>query len=306
MKIFWRSKDGTSPPSHAEWFLQPFHGSGSKHTPTLIDQLPAKGEPIKVLQRVDRPNRSEWQVAVTRALDLPKVVLARQTILTLEKEPDPFQVAAALQEKSQGATLFCIQFSERSALLGASPERLFMRRGREIVVDAMAGTKRKGMDQDLFQSDKNRREFQFVQDYLFETLRPLSESLQFSDLSTHQTANLCHLYSQGKGKLIPGVSDLALIQALYPTPALCGFPKEKAMEWIRKHELFDRNLYGGVIGWSTPEVADWIVPIRCCFICGNIACIYTGTGIVAGSSPSEEWDELDAKLSLYEDIFPCI
>jgi len=36
---------------------------------------------------------------------------------------------------------------------------------------------------------------------------------------------------------------------------------------------------------------------------GKKATLFSGTGIVEGSNPISEWDELDQKLKLYEGIF---
>ena len=122
----------------------------------------------------------------------------------------------------------------------------------------------------------------------------LSAPLQLGSLRLH-----------GRAMLAPYVSETALVRALYPTPALCGTPKQEALKWICATESFARGFYGGVVGWSAAEEADWMVAIRCCFIEGHVAKLYTGTGIVAGSDPETEWDELEAKLSLYKDVFPC-
>ncbi|HLI93964.1 MAG TPA: chorismate-binding protein, partial [Puia sp.] len=64
-----------------------------------------------------------------------------------------------------------------------------------------------------------------------------------------------------------------------------------------------RGLYGGAIGWSTQDASEWVVGIRSCFIQGKTATLFSGTGIVQGSDPISEWDELDQKLKLYDGIF---
>lgn len=318
MKIFWRSKEGQAPPPDAKFFLQPFKGELESFSPEVITQLPEPSKPIAVLSRQDLPTRKDWMARVERALEqiesgaLQKVVLARQTVFTLAQAPDPFQIAASLAKKAKNASLFCVQFNYKTAFLGASPERLFQRKQQEIRCDAIAGTRKVSADQEadltneLLSSEKDQREFQFVVDYLQQTLSPHCEyPLTFSPRNVHQASNVQHLFSQGTGKLIPFTTDQTLLQQLHPTPAVCGTPKGKAAMWIEAEEPFDRNLYGGVIGWSTPEESDWTVAIRSCFISGATVCLYTGTGIVAGSDPAEEWDELEAKLNLYAEIFQC-
>lgn len=304
-RLYWRSKEGKAAPKNAQFFLQPFEGNSTPFPAEVIDSLPAPADPIEVLSRVDEPNREKWLKMVEKSLwmidqnILQKVVLARRTTFTLNEAPDPLRIAAALEKRAQGAALFCLELG-KIAFLGASPERLFRREKNTLYVDALAGTKKKGEEF----SEKETREFQFVEDYLRNST--LCNELEFTPLQIHQTANVQHLYTKGKGILKPGISDWEILKTLHPTPALCGVPQRKALDWIKSQEPFLRGLYGGVIGWNTEEEADTTVCIRCCLIEGTKVHFYTGLGIVDGSDPEHEWKELEMKLALYEGIFPCI
>lgn len=272
---------------------------------------------IKVLKQTYLPCREMWIAGVERALDLiqrkelEKVVLARTCTLELATEPDPFAITAALKQKAQGAFVFCVQ-SETEAFLGATPERLFVRNHREILSEAIAGTRSRGktasedkaLRVQLLKSEKDLREFSPVQIYLQKALSPLCIApLSFSPISIHQTQNVQHLYSQSWGKLKETTTDEEILSHLHPTPALCGTPQNKAYSVIRELEPFERGFYGSAIGWTTPEASEWIVGIRSCLIQGKTATLFSGTGIVQGSDPEEEWDELNQKLKLYEEIF---
>lgn len=259
-------------------------------------------EPIRYVERKDEPNREAWKQMVEKSLaqiqqgTLGKVVLARKTTLLLEKTPDPFRITAHLAQKAEGAALFCLEM-EQGTLLGASPERLFCREGKTITVEALAGTRRKGTPF----SEKDHREFGFVQRYL--NASTICDSWTFSPLRMHQTTNVQHLSSQGSGQLRHGISDLEILTSLHPTPALSGTPSKAAFDWIQSAEPFKRGFYGGSILWSTEQEADSIVCIRSCFLQGNMAILYVGAGIVAGSKEEAEWEELDAKLSLYHGVY---
>lgn len=100
-----------------------------------------------------------------------------------------------------------------------------------------------------------------------------------------------------------GVTDREIIAHIHPTPALCGVPQQTAFQWIQTLEPFERGLYGGLIGWSTEKESEWTVAIRCCRLQGRFAFLYAGTGIVEGSDPEAEWEELNLKMGLYEEIF---
>ena len=319
-KIFWRSREGLTPPPKAQFSIWSFAGHPLHLNDTpILSHLPAPST-VRALQRVDTPDRETWLRSVEQALaeiergHLQKVVLARETALHLDQAPDPFAIASSLERKAQGACLFCLQLGENRAFLGATPERLFHRSQRTITAEAIAGTRRRGSTEqesralgaELLRSKKERREFQFVQDYFEKTLQSCcSHPLVFSPTGLHRTANVQHLISTAVGDLTPHCCDQSIVQMLHPSPALCGTPKQRALDWIRTHEAFRRGFYGGIIGWQTDEEADWMVAIRCCMLEGPYARIYTGTGIVAGSDPEKEWEELEAKLALYDEIFAC-
>jgi menaquinone-specific isochorismate synthase len=309
--LYWSSKEGKPAPFGARFSLFPFASLRQGLSPTSIrSTLPPAANPIPVLQRTDTPHRKEWDPLVLSALQsirsgpLQKVVLARKTTLTLSVAPDPFSIAAAIASKRSGSALFCFALPDGSSFLGATPERLFSREGSLLQTEALAGTekKRPGGEARLFTSLKSQREFLFVQDYLKEALKECSPT--FTPTTVYPTHSLLHLYSQGTALVPPHFSDTTLLQKLHPTPALCGAPKENAARWLHLHEPFDRLYYGGVIGWSHENTSDWMVAIRSIHIQENQVHLYAGVGIVEGSDPDQEWEELEAKIQLYQEIFP--
>jgi len=322
MRVFWCDREGNHPPSEAlfKWhcFFPEIPSPFQDKEPFIrVENLPPPAFSLKVLKRVFSPEKNDWIQGIQKALKaidekaLKKVVLARTWTLELADAPDPFAITAALRQKSQGAFVFCFQSGD-TAFLGASPERLFFRKGRNIFSEAMAGTRKRGKNaqedeilaKELLTSSKDLREFSPVQEYLQTTLFPLCKiPLNFTPVSIHRTQNVQHLYSQCTGRLKEETTDEEILSQLHPTPALCGSPKEKAYSLIRQLEPFERGLYGGTLGWSTPEESEWIVGIRSCLIQGKKATLFSGTGIVEGSNPISEWDELDQKLKLYEGIF---
>ncbi len=309
MSLYWRDREGNQPPPGALFSCAPFASSLTPLSVSLSADLPPPRR-VRVVKRTFLPTREEWMKSVEQALtliqrkELEKVVFARTCVLELEEAPDPFALTAALQKKAEGAFLFCLE-TERGAFLGASPERLFRREGRQIITEAVAGTRPRGQTerQELLHSSKDRREFSFIPPYLQNALAPLcTNPLAFSPISVHQTQNVQHLYSRGVGLLRSHATDPEIVEALHPTPALCGLPKAKALSWIGEQEPFERGLYGGVIGWHTPEASEWIVAIRSCLLEGKRATLFSGAGIVEGSDPAAEWEELDQKLKLYDGI----
>ncbi len=315
MKFYWSNREGQTPPLNSSVRIYPFSSQNIFKSATEQVLLPSPMS-IKVIKKTFLPSREIWIKNVEKALQLieqkkiQKVVLARSCILELDSAPDPFAITAALKQNAEGAFVFCVQ-SEKSSFLGASPELLFAREKEHLISEAIAATRRRGntkeedalFEKELLSSTKELREFSFVQTHLQEHLLPFcAQPLTFTPLSIHKTKNVQHLYSQCRGLLKKEVTDSAILETLHPTPALCGFPREKAYSLIQELEPFDRGYYGGVIGWSTAEKSEWVVGIRSCLLQGKVATLFSGTGIVEGSDPEAEWDELNQKLKLYDRI----
>ncbi len=316
MKVYWSDAEGKKAPEEAQFHCLPFFPKTVTPFSQPIHRVENLPEPqsICALKRTFIPSKEEWIQSVKKVLaqKIQKVVLARCEILELEKAPDPFAIAAALRKKTEGtAHVFC--FSEgQKTFLGASPERLFRREGQMIFSEAVAGTRRRGstpeedvfLGEELLKSKKDLSEFLPVQEFLQKTLTPFCQQApQFAPIALRKTNHVQHLSSQGQAILLKNISDKKLLSRLHPTPALLGVPRQKAKTLIRALEPFDRGLYGGVVGWSCGQTSDWIVAIRSCWIDGHEARLYAGTGLVAGSNPEEEWEELNHKTKLYTDIF---
>ena len=306
MKVFWEDSFGNTPPGDAIFSYCPFNRV--KPVPfgkiTRVQNLP-EPQHYKVRSRSFSPSKEEWiqLIKKTKSEMIPKVVLARCCSLECEEAPDPFAVLASLKKKGNKGTLFCLS-DEKKSFLGATPEMLFSRNKNTIELEAVAGTGLITDDQQEFlNSKKDLSEIEPVITYLIDNLSPICESPpHFGKIGIKQTPNLIHLHSKGKATL-KVETDREVIEKIHPTPALCGLPKKKAMDWIEKHEPFQRGLYGGTLGWSTQNESSWIVAIRCCEIENKTVKLYTGVGIVPLSDPINEWEELNSKMALFEDIF---
>ena len=310
MKIYWSDRERKPAPFEALFHFVPFFKSQFFKGPWMrVDTLPSPASNLEVKKQSDLPSRDDWIQKVEQALSstIEKVVLARRQTLELEEAPDPFAIAATLEAKREGAFLFCIQEGNR-AFVGASPEKLFSRKGNQLTVEAMAGTRKRGktLEEDLFlqnellSSAKDLREILPIQSFLLKRLSPLCElPPAFSPISIYKTHNVQHLYSQGMATLKPFISDEEILQAIHPTPALSGEPQDRALDLIQKLEPFQRGHYGGVIGWKTNAASEWAVAIRSCLIEDKRVHLFSGAGIVQGSTGASEWDE-NHKAQLFD------
>ncbi len=271
-----------------------------------------------VLAESDSTDRSQWMSSIGRALDairagsIQKLVLARSRTLKLAEPIEPFSLLHQLGEYSKRCFLFGIQFERGSAFIGSSPERLYRRTGRHIDTEAVAGTRPRDdnpaaddlLARQLLESVKDLREHAYVASHIESRLGSLCEQVDASaELNVVKLPRVQHLVRKYHGELRPSVADLGIIGALHPTPAVGGTPVDRAAEMIRALEPFDREWYAGPVGWFGPEGAEFAVGIRSARIFEDEITLYGGAGIVEGSDPETEWNEVEQKLSPFLRIF---
>lgn len=281
--------------------------------PCLFALEPIQAIPLPIFQptppiRISHlPDKLAWRTLVHYCLEhiqkqhLEKIVLARKTTLQFEKKIDPLQVLDHLQKRhSATATVFCIRFDAERTFLGATPEKLFLRKGSAISCDAIAGTRPKARGHELWDSKKDRKEFDLVKHFVNDRLQPLCTTGGFASKDTLLDAGFVqHLSNCFNGQLKDGVSDKLLLQQLHPTPAVGGWPQDAALELIEEVELFDRGWYASPFGLTNGESTEAAIGIRSALIDGNCMHLFAGAGIVEGSDPDQEWDELESKTALF-------
>ena len=191
--------------------------------------------------------------------------------------------------------------------VGASPELLVSRSGDIVRSHPMAGTAARGGDPStdarlaaaLLASTKDREEHQITIDMVHDTLLNWCSYVDYeAEPSIVPVANVQHLATLVEGRLSqPAPSVLELVDALHPTPAVCGSPREEALAFIKANEGFDRGRYAGAVGWVDGRGnGSWAVSVRCADLDGSTARVYAGNGIVADSDPATELAETRAKL----------
>lgn len=263
---------------------------------------------FSVMNRSDLPNTKDWEKLVADFLQnknrcgLEKVVLARQTSFQLSNPAAPFHLLSKLEQKN--GTLFGLQLDPNKAFIGATPEKLYKRKGRSIFSEAIAGTRPLTVSSDeLLNSDKDKREFQFVKDYIKSALSPLCSNLLEGKNQLLKTAHVQHLHCPFQGNLKETTTDAMLLNALHPTPAVNGVPKEIAFDYLEKVEPFHRGWYASALGFISEDEADFAVGIRSALIEGNNIHLFAGGGLVEGSIAADEWDEREHKIAHFKRIF---
>ena len=249
----------------------------------------------------------EWEQAVAAAVrritrgDLRKVVLARD----LYASADGLIDARVLLRRLAARYPDCFTFA-CAGLVGATPELLVRRDGREVSSLVLAGTMPRGatdaedaeLAAALLGSAKDNEEHGYAAASLRDAIAPLCQTLRIAPgPELIRFANVQHLGTRVHGTLAADRSALALAGALHPTAAVGGTPTDAAVELIRELEYMDRERYAGPVGWvDAAGNGEWGIALRCAQLAGNRARLFAGCGIVAGSDPAAELAEAQVKF----------
>jgi eukaryotic-like serine/threonine-protein kinase len=280
----------------------------AKTVPTHYEVLPpVPPEDVKQLPP------SVWREHVAAALEairagrFQKVVAARRCEVTLPAPVDDAVVLARLAAEFPDAAVRFAFRRARTTLVGASPERLFVKRGDSLLTTALAGTIRSnGSDfphasaqaARLLASNKDLAEHAFVAEQIAAKLRPLSARVERAGQpGVMRIRDLLHLETPIEATLRPEVEAVDVLSALHPTAAVGGFPTEQAVAFIEGHEPHPRGWYTGTVGWlDAAGDASFVVVIRSGLLSeGRRAYVYTGAGIVQNSDPDAEYEETALK-----------
>jgi menaquinone-specific isochorismate synthase len=261
-------------------------------------------------QTVGRPE-AEFQDSVRQALrciadgQLDKIVLARTLDVTASQSFNLVGSLRNLRDRYPNCYIFSATCGLDQTFIGASPERLVAVDRGQLRTEALAGSAPRGKtaieDQQfanqLLNSDKEAREHQLVINFITQRLSGLGIQAELATPRLLQLANIQHRQTPIAAQIPADIHLLDAVAALHPTPAVAGLPREIACQHIQHHEPFDRGLYAAPIGWvDTQGNGEFAVGIRSAVLKGNQARLFAGAGIVAGSDPERELNEVQMKL----------
>ncbi len=197
-------------------------------------------------------------------------------------------------------------------ILSFSPELFFSLTDGVALSRPMKGTAPRGGDEAadartiaaLAASEKDRAENLMIVDLIRNDLGRVAETgqVRVDELFAIETYPTVHqMVSSVSASLRPGVAPSDLIAAMFPCGSVTGAPKILAMEIIRELESEARGVYCGAIGRFSPDgSADFNVAIRTLTIEGNAGTLGVGSGVVADSSATGEYDECLVKARYCE------
>lgn len=265
---------------------------------------------VQVECETHHPQKQEWLELIRKATEsiargeFEKVVLARATDLQFKQRVNPVALMAASRALNLNCYHFCMVFDASNAFLGSTPERLWRRRGKLLRTEALAGTVASHADDKqtrrlgewLLNDDKNQRENMLVVEDICQRLQHFTQTLDVLPAQVVRLRKVQHLRRCIWTEL-KQASDEQCLHILQPTAAVAGLPRQPARAFIENVEPFNREWYAGSAGYLSPEQSEFCVALRSARVQDESLRLYAGAGIVSGSDPEQEWQEIENKAA---------
>ena len=229
-----------------------------------------------------------------------KAVLSR--IHTEPKKAD-FSITQLFNElcdKYPNAFVYLFQIPNAGCWVGATPEPLVLAFGDTIETISLAATQRidnKPVGQITWKT-KELEEQHIVTEFIEKVLTDFNVvKYEKTGPFTQVAGNIVHLKTRFVFENHYLNSRMGeFIEALHPTPSICGLPKDKAFGLLEKIEPHHREYYTGLLGpVNMNNSTSLYVNLRCMKVLENRFALYLGAGITSGSVPESEWEETNQK-----------
>jgi menaquinone-specific isochorismate synthase len=260
---------------------------------------------------VDENEKEDWEDLINNAKgylksSLSKIVLSRKIEIETTDEVNWSYLIEKLHDRNKECYIFMCK-SNDAVFFGASPEKFLSVQDKIIDIDAMAGSAA-GDSTDVTHellNKKNLKEHKIVTDFICDTLSNYAKDVVAAEQPLIiKLSDVQHLHTKITAMLQSKEKVLNLIDSLFPTPAVCGIPKNEALKAIRELETHDRGLYSGLIGWINLELnCEFAVAIRSALYKKSKLFLFAGSGIVEESVPEDEFLETELKLKTILKLF---
>ncbi|MCD8387623.1 MAG: chorismate-binding protein [Bacteroidales bacterium] len=195
---------------------------------------------------------------------------------------------------SGGCFAYCCYHPAAGFWMGSSPEIVYYKdsKAHNFFTMALAGTVGKNDEWD----EKNITEQEIVAGDILVRLQEMGLDpyvFDHEDRIFGSIKHKCSLLGAQPGQFTP----FEIIDAITPTAALCGYPRDIALKDIASIEKHPRSYYGGVIGVITKKETIAYANIRCVNFHKSRFTFYAGGGIMPESVAENEWEETNKKIS---------
>ena len=235
-----------------------------------------------------------------KAGDVMQVVCSQR--MSIPFTSDPVELYRSIRHLNPSPYLYYLNL-EDFHIVGSSPEILARLENREVTVRPIAGTRRRGrdneddiaMEKDMVNDPKEIAEHLMLIDLGRNDIGRIAEAGTVEvtqKFGIERYSHVMHMVSNVKAKLKRGLKAMDVFRATFPAGTLSGAPKIRAMEIIDEFEPVKRGIYGGAIGYfSWQGNMDMAITIRTAIIKDEVLYIQAGGGFVADSDPDLEWKE---------------
>lgn len=220
-----------------------------------------------------------------------KVVYSR--VITLNRSTEVHEFYKRLVTEYTHAFVFCFYSSVSGLWIGATPELLLRTTDTDIYTMALAGTRIRG--EKVEWDNKNIKEQTIVTEYISNVFKSNGLTIENKFTYTKTAGPIEHICTEISAKKILNLKIDRLLSELSPTPALCGYPKEYALNRIKEYEKHSRKYYGGYIGPKVGNSMSLYVNLRSMECGKDSITLYVGGGITSQSEIEKEWIETENK-----------
>ncbi len=279
---------------------------GEEIPKSILDQISSRTQLYPELEMSEPRKASEKEYLKQAAKiiesfhgDFKKTVLSRVQLEKKLKDFNAGQFFIRLTENYPSAYCHIINIPGAGTWTGATPERLLFMDSESVQTVALAGTQSfSSFEQEPRWQDKEIEEQRIVTDYISEVLNQFKiKTFEKKGPKTIRAGNALHLSTEFRFKKSFIQNQLGdFIEHLHPTPAVCGIPKEKALDLILQTEKHNREYYAGYMGpVNVDNRTELFVNLRCMKILKDRLALFVGGGLTAQSVPIKEWEETELK-----------
>jgi anthranilate synthase component 1 len=292
---------------------------GEEHAHSLVKRIsdPSGLNPLRITQQVlseeeifDETKSSVSKEDFIKAVEKAKqfiqegqvfqiVLSQRFSAYTTVNPIDLYRMLTATNPSPYAYYLKCPDF----VYLGSSPETFVQCRDGQLLLRALAGTRRRGATTqedetlacELKADEKEMAEHRMLVDLgrndLGRVCRP--GSIKVGEIaSLTKYTHVMHLATEITGTLDGTHTSFDAFRSCFPAGTVSGAPKVRAMQLLSSLEPERRGVYSGSVGYfDLNGNTDGAIAIRSVLIKDGIAHVNAGAGLVYDSKPEMEYQE---------------
>jgi len=197
-------------------------------------------------------------------------------------------------------------WNQKFSIMGSTPEILFDIKANNIHTVALAGTAKKGDEEILRTSLKDKIEHDLVIESINHSLEPFCTKIDTGETYITPYSKMIHLRTDIKGVLKDHYRLFDLVDTLSPTAALGGQPKTMAKNFLEKSHYskkFPNRFFGSVFGVNHFKNNRALVMIRNIQLKDDELIIESGAGVIKESNASSELNEIKLKRETVKELF---